>query len=49
MLKEIAWQTFKETGDINVFLEYKRISEIEMKIGEINGNNKNQRNSFIRK
>lgn len=29
MIKKIAWQTFKNTGDINTYLELKQIEEIE--------------------
>lgn len=29
MIKKIAWNTFKNTGDINSFLEYKQIENIE--------------------
>ena len=29
MLKQIAWNTFKNTGDINIYLELKQISNIE--------------------
>lgn len=39
MLKDIAWNTFKNTGNIDAFLEYKKIKEIELKSGEIDGNN----------
>jgi len=28
MIKEIAWNTFKNTGNINTFLELKQIPEI---------------------
>lgn len=38
MIKNIAWNTFKNTGDINTFLEFKQISEIEKQIKN-NGNN----------
>ena len=41
MLKDLAWNTFKKTGSINIFLEYKKIRDIEENIGEVNGNNKN--------
>ena len=41
MLKDLAWNTFKKTGDIKIFLEYKKIRNIEKNIGESNGNNKN--------
>ena len=29
MIKKIAWETFKNTGDINTYLELKQIEEIE--------------------
>lgn len=29
MLKEIAWNTFKKTGNIDVYLEFLRIKDIE--------------------
>lgn len=49
MIKRIAWNIFKNTGDINTFLELKQIQDIEEKIGneiqqmeEQNGNNKDE-------
>ena len=50
MIKKIAWDTFKNTGDINSFLEFKQIENLEKilrnnnlglidKIGKIQGNN----------
>lgn len=41
MLKEIAWNTFKKTGNIDVFLEFLKIKDMEQNSGEIDGNNKN--------
>ena len=35
MIKKIAWDTFKSTGDINTFLEYKQIENLENGIKEI--------------
>ena len=35
MIKKIAWDTFKNTGYINTFLEYKQIEDIEKVIKEI--------------
>ena len=29
MIKKIAWNAFKNTGDINSFLEYKQIENLE--------------------
>ena len=44
MIKKIAWDTFKKTGDINTFMEFIQIKEIEKKIEEEkNGNNKDKR------
>ena len=37
MIKKMAWETFKTTGDINTYLEFKQIEEIEKGIeGELN-------------
>ncbi len=36
MIKKIAWDAFKNTGDINTFLEYKQIENIEENIKKIN-------------
>lgn len=35
MIKKIAWNTFKKTGDIDAFLEFKQIENIENNIKEI--------------
>ena len=35
MIKKIAWNTFKNTGDINTFLELKEIQNIESQIGSV--------------
>lgn len=32
MIKQIAWNTFKNTGDINTFLEFKEVQNIEKEI-----------------
>ena len=54
MIKKIAWNTFKNTGDVNTFLELKQIQNIEQQIQnnmvqnitqqmeEQNGNNQNE-------
>ena len=34
MIKKIAWNAFKNTGDINAFLELKEIENIEINIIE---------------
>ena len=54
MLKQLAWNTFKNTGDINTFMELKEIQNVEQNIirnmGNIDyGDNKNKGNSNIRK
>lgn len=35
VIKKIAWDAFKNTGDINTFLEFKQIESIEKGIQEI--------------
>lgn len=48
MIKNIAWNTFKNTGDINAFLEFKQIDRLENDIiqkVEQNGDYKNQWNN----
>ena len=48
MIKKMAWNTFKNTGDINTFLEFKQIQNIETQINmqqqmeEQNGNSQNE-------
>lgn len=48
MLKQMAWNIFKNTGDINTFLELKQVQDIEKNNninGEYNGNNQDKRNN----
>lgn len=49
MIKRIAWNTFKNTGDVNTFLELKQIQNLEEQIqvqkAEQNGNSKNEWNN----
>ena len=44
MIKKIAWNTFKNTGNVDTFLEYKQLENIEnqiqLKEAEKDGNNK---------
>ena len=55
MIKKIAWDTFKNTGDINTFLELKQIENIEKNINtnniekdiEENGEPKDKWNNLI--
>ena len=50
MIEKMAWNTFKNTGDINTFLELKQLDNIELNLnGEVNGTNKNEGNSISRK
>jgi hypothetical protein len=54
MIKKIAWNIFKNTGDVNTFLELKQIQNIEQQLQndmiqnipqqmeEQNGNNQNE-------
>ena len=37
MIKKIAWDTFKNTGDINTFLEFKQIENIENNMANTTG------------
>lgn len=32
MIKKIAWETFKNTGDINAFMELRQIEDLEKQI-----------------
>lgn len=48
MIKKIAWNTFKNTGDVNTYLELKQIQNVEAQMYGIqqmeaqNGNNQNE-------
>ena len=47
MIKQMAWNTFKNTGDINTFLELVEVENIEKNMLEAekkNGNNKSEGN-----
>lgn len=41
MITDIAWNAFKKTGDINMYLEFKEIKNIEENIKE-NSNEANK-------
>lgn len=49
MIKQIAWNTFKNTGDINTLMELIQLQNIEnnLKVNEY-GDNKDQGNNIIR-
>ena len=51
VIKQIAWKTFKNTGDINTFLELIEVENVEKNIvnGEENGNNQNKWDNNSRK
>lgn len=51
MIKKIAWNTFKNTGDINTILEFMKVEDIENQIikAEQYGNIKDKGDSNIRK
>ena len=49
MIEKMAWNTFKNTGNINTFLELKQLDNIELNLnGELNGTNKDEGNSISR-
>ena len=50
MIKQLAWNIFKNTGNIDTFLEFKQVKELEEKMtGEEYGNSQNQGDYNIRK
>lgn len=50
MIKNIAWNTFKQTGDINFYLEFKQMQNIEEIIKENSDEtNKSKWDSYSRK
>ena len=55
MIKQIAWNTFKNTGNITTMLELIEVDKVKVNETNIlkgniaNGDNKNQRNSPITK
>ena len=52
MIKQMAWNTFKNTGDINTFLELMEVENVEKNIVEAkkqNGDFESEGNSNIRK
>lgn len=48
VIKQIAWNTFKNTGDINTFLELIEVENTQKNINRINGekNNGNIQNKW---
>ena len=50
MIKQIAWNTFKNTGNIDTFLELKQVIDMEEDMKEgIYGNDKNKWSNNSRK
>ncbi len=50
MLKKMAWNTFKNTGNINTFMEFMEVENIEKNIkAEEHGDSKNERNNYLGK
>ena len=48
--EDIAWNTFKKTGDIQTYLEFRETKKIEEKLkGSSNETNKSEWSNFIRK
>ncbi len=41
MIKQIAWNTFKNTGDINTFMELVEVENVEKKLNEVNQSDSN--------
>ena len=49
MLKEVTWNLFKNTGRVDIFMEYLKLKEIEKELkAESNGNSKDERNNNFR-
>lgn len=49
MIEKLAWNTFKNTGNINTFLELKQLDNIELNLdGELDGTIKNEGDSISR-
>ena len=49
VIKQIAWNTFKNTGDINTFLELMEVENIEKNINGEDGNVQNKWDNNFRK
>lgn len=50
MIKKMAWNTFKNTGNINTFMEFMEVENIEKNLkAEEYGNNQNKGNNTCRK
>jgi len=50
MIKKMAWNTFKNTGNIDTFLEFKKVADLEQNIKAENyENSKNKGDNNFRK
>ena len=51
MIKQIAWNTFKNTGSIDTFLEITEMKKLEddMLLGGNNGNSQDKGDNYSRK
>lgn len=50
MIKQMAWNTFKNTGNLDTFVELMQVEEIEEKLkAEKNGNYQDKGNNPFRK
>ena len=55
VIKQIAWNTFKNTGNITTMLELIEVDKVKLSEANVikgniaNGNNQNQRNSPVTK
>ncbi len=49
MLEKIAWNTFKQTGNIDTFLELIQLRNMKISNGEIYEECENERNNIGRK
>jgi hypothetical protein len=50
MIKDMAWNAFKKTGDINVYLEFKETKKLEENIkGSLNETDKSKWSDITRK
>ena len=51
MIKDLAWNTFKKTGNIDTYLEFSNYKNIEENFvkEKLDGTNQGKGNSYIRK
>ena len=48
MLKKMAWNTFKNTGDISTFIEFLKLEDLEKnKKVKSNGDSKDEGNNYF--